>query len=119
MQRPAFRFTREELREMEPYPDWVRRPRTRGDCIDEARPCPFVSCKYHLFLDVLKSGNVKINHPGLEVWELANTCALDIVDNNPDGLILDDIADLVSMTRERVRQIEIDALRRLARKDSE
>ncbi len=30
----------------------IPRPRTRGDCLAEARPCPWVGCRYHLLLDV-------------------------------------------------------------------
>lgn len=29
----------------------IPRPRTRGDCLAEARPCPWVGCRYHLLLD--------------------------------------------------------------------
>jgi hypothetical protein len=28
------------------------RPVTRADCLDEARPCPWVACKHHLLLEV-------------------------------------------------------------------
>lgn len=27
------------------------RPRTRGDCLEEARPCPWVGCRHHLLLE--------------------------------------------------------------------
>lgn len=30
----------------------IPRPRTRADCLQEARPCPWVGCKYHLLLEV-------------------------------------------------------------------
>jgi hypothetical protein len=49
----------------------VPRPRTRGDCKDGARPCPFVSCAHHLYLDVsAESGAIKLNFPDLEADEL-------------------------------------------------
>ncbi|HUB07073.1 MAG TPA: DNA-binding protein, partial [Myxococcales bacterium] len=28
------------------------RPKTRADCVNGPRPCLFVSCKHHLYLDV-------------------------------------------------------------------
>lgn len=31
---------------------WGARPRTRGDCIGGMRPCPWISCKWHLSIDV-------------------------------------------------------------------
>src|SRR5262245_43072037 len=34
------------------YPEVaVDKPRTRADCVGGERPCPFVSCKHHLYLD--------------------------------------------------------------------
>jgi hypothetical protein len=30
----------------------VERPRTRAECKDEPRPCPWVACKHHLYLDI-------------------------------------------------------------------
>lgn len=32
----------------------IPRPRTRGDCLQEARPCPWVGCRQHLLLEVAK-----------------------------------------------------------------
>lgn len=37
----------------------IPRPRTRGECLEEARPCPWVGCRDHLLLDLappLRSG---------------------------------------------------------------
>src|SRR5690606_21580464 len=73
------RLTREELRLgaiLNPPVD-VPRPVTRGECMSEARPCPWVACKYHLYLDVNpETGSIKINFPDLEPWEMKDTCAL-------------------------------------------
>src|SRR5690606_13386704 len=82
------------------------RPKVRGDCAGGERPCPFVSCKYHLYLDVTPAGSVKINFPDLEVWELPETCALDVADvERKNPLEVEKIADLMNLTRERIRQI--------------
>jgi len=122
LQLPGERLTRQEVREFEPYPEWAERPRLRSECENDARPCPFVSRRYHLYLDVLPSGNIKINHPGLTVWELAQSCALDVADLNGDGLQLEAVGDLMNITRERVRQMELGALMKIreftARKES-
>src|SRR5689334_24102594 len=49
------------------YPEVpVDKPRTRADCANGERPCPFVSCKHHLYLDVsAKTGAIKLNFPDL------------------------------------------------------
>lgn len=89
--------------------DDIARPKTRADCKGGARPCPFVSCKHHLYLDVsAKTGAIKLNFPDLEPWELANTCALDVADR--DGTTLEGVGAIMNLTRERVRQIEVKAL---------
>ncbi len=88
------------------------RPRTRADCEHGVRPCPFVACKHHLYLDVSpNTGTIKLNFPELEVWELAETCALDVASNGAQGF--DRTGMLLNVTRERVRQIEAQALSKL------
>jgi len=89
------------------------RPRTRGDCLpggcNGARPCPWVSCKAHLALDVDEiNGSMKVNFPDIEVWEMRDTCALDVADR--DGITLEEVGELMNLTRERVRQLELQAL---------
>lgn len=88
------------------------RPKTRADCEGGCRPCPFVSCKYHLYLDVNpKTGSVKLNFPDLEVEDMPETCVLDIADKG--GLTLEETGDVMNLTRERIRQVEIVALEKL------
>jgi len=94
---------------MYPPIDDVERPRTREDCRDAPRPCPWVACKHHLYLDINpRTGSIKINFPDLEPWELAQTCALDVADGG--GLTLEEIGLITNLTRERVRQVEVRGL---------
>jgi hypothetical protein len=86
------------------YPDDVERPQVRGDCEDGPRPCPWVTCRHHLYLDVILGRSIKLNHPHLEVDELQETCALDVADRG--GETLERVGQLYNVTRERVRQIE-------------
>ncbi|HEY5948342.1 MAG TPA: sigma factor-like helix-turn-helix DNA-binding protein [Kofleriaceae bacterium] len=108
------RLTRAELaRGAELYPPIedvdLDRPQTRDDCRDAPRPCPWVACKHHLYLDINpRTGSIKINFPDLEPWELAHTCALDVADGG--GLTLEEIGLITNLTRERVRQVEVRGL---------
>lgn len=87
-------------------------PATRGECRNGPRPCPLVRCKWHLYLDVLDNGkSIKLNHPTLEPWELGESCALDVAERGPQTL--EAVAVVVNLTRERVRQIEDRAQRRM------
>jgi hypothetical protein len=94
--------------EIDPYP----RPVTRADCMNGPRPCLFVACKHHLYLDVNPdTGSIKINFPGKEVWDLKETCALDVAERG--GITLEEVGSVLNLTRERVRQVEVSGLRKL------
>lgn len=96
----------------QPGRDYLR-PRTFEECdsvgLGDLFPCPFVSCKHHLYLDVNpRTGSIKLNFPGREVDELPATCALRVAEEG--GLTLDGVADVIGVVRERIRQIEDRAL---------
>ena len=108
------RLTREELRVgalMYPPVD-IPRPTTRAECREEARPCPWVACKHHLYLDINpETGSIKINFPDLEPWELQHTCALDVAERG--GITLEEVGEIMNLTRERIRQVETRGLLKL------
>jgi sigma-70-like protein len=108
------RMTKEELRLgrlLYPEMDYEK-PTTRAECAVGERPCPFVSCKHHLYIDVNpNTGAIKLNFPDLEVWELAETCALDVADRG--GITLEEVGEIMNLTRERVRQVEMRGLMKL------
>ena len=88
------------------------RPDTRAACRDEKRPCLYVSCRYHLYLDVNPvTGSIKINFPDKEVWQLEETCALDVAERG--GITLEEVGDIMNLTRERIRQVEVSGLDKL------
>lgn len=71
--------------------------------------CPHVGCRYHLYLDVNPAtGSIKLNFPDLEVWEMEETCALDVADRG--GVTLRGVGAIMNLTRERIRQVELKAL---------
>ena len=88
------------------------RPRSRAECAGAQRPCMFISCKHHLYLDVNPStGSIKLNFPDKEVWELDETCALDVADRG--GITLEEVGTIMNLTRERIRQVETRGLLKL------
>jgi len=105
---------REELRYWLPiYDEYAHtRPQTRGDCTGVERPCPWVSCRHNTYLHV-KERSIVYNFPDLEPGDVLpdRSCALDIADRGEASL--EEIALLTNITRERVRQIQEKALRRL------
>ena len=85
----------------------VPRPLTRGDCENAPRPCPWVGCKHHLFLDVTHTGAIRLNFPGQHPEDLTRSCALDVAADG--GASLDEVGAILGITRERIRQIEAKA----------
>jgi hypothetical protein len=87
---------------LRPWTD--QRPKTRADCIDRPRPCPWVSCRYHLLLDQTPGGTLTINRAGtppgadrairprrrsLPVEATWQDTALDALDHLPETCALD------------------------------
>lgn len=115
---PARRLTRAEIAEgiaLSEHMDY-RRPQHRHECREGMRPCPYVACKHHLYLDVNPvTGSIKINFPDIEVWEMTESCALDIAERG--GLTLEEVGAIMNLTRERIRQVEVSGLEKLQAED--
>ncbi|NJK32323.1 MAG: DNA-binding protein [Deltaproteobacteria bacterium] len=108
------RLTKDELRIAALlYPEsgyW--RPSRRGDCANVPRPCPYVSCKHHLYLDVEPiTGSIRFNASGREPWEIEASCSLDEAEEG--GLTLEQVGQRLGLTRERARQLEARALEKM------
>lgn len=92
----------------------VRRPRHRRDCLpggfNEQRPCPFYGCTRHLGIVVdEETGAIKIR----DIMEMVHTCDADVAEiggilgsGRGEGVTLEEIGEIMSLTPERVRQIE-------------
>jgi len=107
-------------------PNWDKdRPRVRGDCEpggkNEARPCPWVSCRYNLFLDVKEHADratIKLNFPhlaGPEEMDPERSCAMDLADDGEHAL--EEVGQSMNLGVERVRQISASALQELRVKE--
>lgn len=81
------------------------RPAKRAECLTGPRPCPYVSCRHHLYLDVSpRTGTIKINFPDIEPGQMHESCSLDVAERG--GRNLTNTAKLLNLSRERIRQIE-------------
>ncbi len=82
---------------------------TRGACRKLPGPCPHAVCRFNLTSERRDSRGAKPAEAHLPVVHEA--CALEAADQG--GMTLEEIAVRLSLTRERVRQIELGALKKL------
>jgi len=86
-------------------------PDDRGGCPEE-RPCPHVSCRYHLYLFVDKRGALALPWGRrAKPWHLSESCALDMAEEKELSRVECGVA--MNCSRERIRQIEISAIRKI------
>lgn len=94
-------------------------PKTRADCKDGPRPCPWVRCRHHTYLDVTEQGGLKFNFPDLEVEDMPPelSCTLDIAERSREHFKetghlyeFEDIGKAMGLSAERARQILLEAL---------
>lgn len=57
------------------------------------------------------TGSIKVNFPDLEVWEIQQSCALDVAQSG--GITLEEVGEILNLTRERIRQVEVRGLLKL------
>lgn len=109
-------LTSDEARKLKSLLSWAQRqglrfPISRTQCEEAERPCPWVRCRHHAYLEVMWDGSIKLNWPGLEVWEIPETCTLDAGARAEHTL--EEAGAVLNITRERVRQLEARAMANL------
>ena len=82
---------------------------TRGACRKLPGPCPHAVCRFNLTAERRDNRGAKPVELHLPV--VREACALEAAEQG--GLTLEEIATRLSLTRERVRQIELGALKKL------
>lgn len=111
------RLKRAEVEAGEWLPANHKRPQTRAECGNAPRPCPYVGCRYHLFLTVTPAGGIKMPYGEdvAAIKEMSDTCALDVAERG--GMELGEMARLLRLTLEGVLLIVNSAYGRLALTD--
>lgn len=87
------------------------RPKTRGECVNGPRPCPWVGCRYHLGIRITSNGKVKECWPGVldgDLSQVTTSCALDVAEEGDHTY--EKTGELMNLTRQRVQQIELRGL---------
>lgn len=97
-------------------------PETRSECVGGVRPCPLVSCRYHLLLDVAEDGRLFVSRDIDEgdadgiveaLASMPETCALDVADRG--GISAEDIGELMNIRRDGPRGISAQISRAAAK----
>ena len=91
---------------------WGPHPVQRSEC-PEYRPCPFIGCKYHYGIDSGVINEKQVVRVAIGFLRIIDNCALDFVEDHPDGATLEEVGEALLLTRERVRQIELNARKKL------
>lgn len=87
---------------------FVRLPLACGGHENGPRPCPYTTCKFNLDQPLEKRGRPAGSLP---TRDESQTCALDVADQG--GHTLEEVGAVMGVTRERIRQIEDKAIRKL------
>lgn len=97
----------------QPGENLPQRPRTRGDCDQVSRPCVHVSCEMNNYLAVSEASGALYIGAYSEPNEMpaGESCAMDVADRGEKTL--DQIGKILHLTRERIRQIESRALKKM------
>ena len=85
------------------YPD--TRPKTRGECADMPRPCPFLSCRHHLAHDWAKPyyGKRPTDDELTErIVDAEHTCSLDVADKREHSIA--EVAEVMQTTESAINK---------------
>lgn len=91
----------------------IQRPRTRGECADVPRPCPFVGCRQNLFLEVKRTGRIALASSWKEPGDVDPewSCALDVADRGGSTLLA--IGQAWGYSRQWIEIVEKGAIEKL------
>jgi hypothetical protein len=100
------------LRLVPTEPDIPRRPRTRADCREGLRPCPYASCRHHLLAEVSPVGTLFARR-GEDPAALPESCSLDVADRGQHSER--EVAAILGVSHARVLQLTARALKKASK----
>ncbi|MBT3864674.1 hypothetical protein HOE67_04655 [Candidatus Peregrinibacteria bacterium] len=84
-----------------------QRPKTRGECVDGPRPCRWVACRHHLYLDVSPNGkSLILNFPDADPDNMPESCSLDLAAQGKHSLR--EVGRHLNITKARAHSITND-----------
>jgi hypothetical protein len=95
-------------------------PATRGECKDGPRPCPLVSCRHHLALDIAEDGRLFLAHDFDEsnadsiveaLAAMPETCALDVAERG--GIDRETAGDILGIGHDMVKLSSMRAMAKI------
>ncbi len=94
-------------------------PRRRSDCLKRRKPCPWVRCKHHFMWLMWDKLRDKSDHEIADcITKMKSSCVLDMVDKYRE-MTLEQVGQVLNLTRERIRQIEEKAITRVRKPTKE
>ena len=81
----------------------ICRPRKRSQCVNGVRPCPWVSCRYHMIWMANRVDYLSDEQVMDKILNMPETCVLDVADKS--GLTLRELAAILGVSRSRVCQL--------------
>ena len=89
------------------------KPRCRDDCLGLPRPCPYVSCWWHTYLDLKPNGEVVYNWGNRPVEDIPywGSCVLDLADGG--GIEEEELSEVLGMEIGAFRRFYESILRKL------
>lgn len=88
-------------------------PATRAECVDAPRPCPFISCRHHLWLIEQRDrpGNPDRGAQGAAALHpMGPSCSLDVA---VKAHSLNEVASILGVVPTRIHQITLLAIKKL------
>lgn len=78
------------------------RPKTRADCIDGLRPCPWISCKHHMIHTNPKWPELTDDAVVDLIERMTVSCVLDVIDFCPEGMSFKQIGQTFGKSKQFV-----------------
>jgi hypothetical protein len=95
------------------YAEYLYPPKHYADCMGKPEPCRHVFCEHHMVWCFIWGKKPTIRALLDKAESLKYTCVLKAVEKKQGGLTLQEVGDILGITRERIRQIEEEALRKI------